>query len=211
MSNFYPKIWTPFHRDEKNKKVNIERFTEYSPLYIIYPLINKWDFTEKLDGANISILYSKKEITIRGRTEKAEPIKEIINFINDKINLKYLNEEFEDKELIIYGEGFGGKIQRGKSGCLTERFIGFDVKVNGKWLSSKNAFEIIQKAGFETVPFLFTSSLKEAVEFVKKGFFSKASEIPVQAEGLIGRTSEPLITPNGDRLILKLKTKDFES
>lgn len=203
----YQKIFTPFHRDEVSKKLNIEKYSEYSPLNKIYELINLWEFTEKLDGANISIKYKDGLIDIKGRTEASEPPKEIINFINEKINLPYL--ESIEKEIIIYGEGYGGKIQRGKSGCLKEKFIGFDVNINDIWLSSKNAKEIINNAGFDFVFSYGLMTLKEASKFVQEGFFANMSDVPVQAEGLIGRTIEPLFLSNGERLILKLKTKDF--
>ena len=61
--------------------------------------------------------------------------------------------------------------------------------------------------------FLGEYSLDKIVEYVKEGFDSVVAEeegTPRKAEGLVGRTIEPLFDKRGRRLIIKLKTKDFE-
>jgi len=65
------------------------------------------------------------------------------------------------------------------------------------------------KLGLDVVPFIGEMSLEEATEMVRAGFPSRLNGGQVQAEGLVGRTAEPLFDKKGSRLIVKLKTKDF--
>jgi hypothetical protein len=50
-------------------------------------------------------------------------------------------------------------------------------------------------------------TLEEATRLVAEGVDSRIGS--GKAEGLVGRTSEPLFDSRGHRLIVKLKTKDF--
>jgi hypothetical protein len=52
-------------------------------------------------------------------------------------------------------------------------------------------------------------TLEEATEKVRAGFPSLLNGGKKQAEGMVGRTAEPLFDKKGSRLIVKLKTKDF--
>lgn len=55
-------------------------------------------------------------------------------------------------------------------------------------------------------------TLEDATHMVRNGFISllgAANKQNFPAEGLVGRTAEPLFDKKGARLIVKLKTKDF--
>ena len=53
-------------------------------------------------------------------------------------------------------------------------------------------------------------TIKEAIEFVKKGFKSTIAENKdYDAEGLVLKTPYGLQLRNGERIILKIKTEDF--
>lgn len=112
----------------------------------------------------------------------------------------------------IYGEGYGVGIQKGgnyiKEG---NEFIVFDVKVNNMYLLTAARDEIAQKLGAPIVPFIGYFTLDEAIDFVRKGFKSKIAENKdYMAEGIVLRTDLGLFTRNGERLITKIKTCDFE-
>jgi hypothetical protein len=68
---------------------------------------------------------------------------------------------------------------------------------------------VAAKLGLDVVPFVGEMTLEQATEMVRAGFPSLLNGGQIQAEGLVGRTAEPLFDKKGARLIVKLKTKDF--
>lgn len=53
-------------------------------------------------------------------------------------------------------------------------------------------------------------TIPEAIEFVRNGFKSTIAENKdYEAEGLVLKTPDGLLGRNGERLITKIKTKDF--
>ena len=107
---------------------------------------------------------------------------------------------------------FGGRTDNASipADSSTKRFAAFDVLVGGKWwLDWENTVDVANKLGMETVPYVGTFALSEAIKLVKDGFGSYIQGSSATAEGLVGRTVEPLFDKRGSRLIIKLKTKDF--
>ena len=113
----------------------------------------------------------------------------------------------------IYGEGYGEGIQSGgwyiKGG---NEFIVFDVKVNDIYLKTNVRDEIAAKLGAPVVPLVGYFTLDEAIEFVRKGFRSLIAQNPdaKMAEGLVLRTDPCLRNRMGNRIIVKIKYKDFQ-
>lgn len=207
----YPKIETIFHRDEKTFKVITDQYKDP-----IYSIIKKWEFTEKIDGTNIRILKGNT-LELGGRTEKTEIPKAIENYIFDIISMPKLEEVFGNKEVIIFGEGYGGKIQAGSEDKIrggkysdVEKFIVFDILVGGKfWLKRNDIEEICKTLGLDVVPLLNVEDLYEATMQTKIGFKSLLGDGNLNAEGMIGKTSIPLFDALHRRLICKIKTRDF--
>jgi len=86
----------------------------------------------------------------------------------------------------------------------------FDVLVDGKWwLNWESVCDVAAKLHLDTVPEIGTMTLEAATALVRVGFPSKLNGGKARAEGLVGRTAEPLFDKKGARLIVKLKTKDF--
>lgn len=234
----YPKIETLFTRDKYTFKVIPGNFRNEA-----FSLINEWEWTEKIDGTNIRITYSEcpppcefdknprvshKQfrkvieyigsycgIKYDGRTDAAELPGGVVEYLDDKLCSQTMMEQFQDKKVIIYGEGYGGKIQKGGGYSQTQKFVVFDIFIDGFWLKREDIQNICNKLGLDVVPIIRTSaSLKEAIDLVKVGFTSSLASsngnFIQQAEGLIGRTKVPLFTYHGQRLITKLKTCDFQ-
>ena len=69
------------------------------------------------------------------------------------------------------------------------------------------------KLGIKTVPYLGRWNLETIIDRVRAGIISETaledSGTSVKSEGIVGRTIEPLFDKRGRRLIIKLKTKDF--
>ena len=79
--------------------------------------------------------------------------------------------------------------------------------IDGIWLTRENVDDIAKKLNMRSVPVLFKGTIKEAIEKVTKGFKSTLSD--VTAEGLVLVPDGNLRKRNGDRIITKIKFKDF--
>lgn len=122
------------------------------------------------------------------------------------------------KMYTIYGEGYGAKIQACGSQYLEDsnKVIGFDVKVtynNGDelYLLSKNRDEIMNKMGMPIVPTIGYFTIQEAINYVKRGFVSHVAENNKGfiAEGLVCKSPVGLKNRQGQRIIFKVKTCDW--
>jgi hypothetical protein len=123
----------------------------------------------------------------------------------------------------IYGEGYGLGIQKGgnyiKDGV---DFRVFDAKVSCKYhkgnmqvddiyLNTEARDEIANKLGANIVPFYGYLTIDEAVEVVRKGIVTGMWANPnLVEEGLVLRTDCGLLNRQGNRLIVKIKTEDFD-
>jgi hypothetical protein len=201
----YHKIETLYERDPKTFKVIPTALR--NP---VYGLIKEWEFTEKIDGTNIRCMWQDGKLTLGGKTDSAQIHADLVRWLYDNVSAEKLAEIFPDTTAVIYGEGYGAGIQKGANYNPTKKFIVFDVLVAGKWwLNWANTCDVARKLGLEVVPFIGTMTLEAATEMVHQGFQSRLADGKARAEGLVGRTAEPLFDKKGDRLIVKLKTRDF--
>jgi ATP-dependent RNA circularization protein (DNA/RNA ligase family) len=119
---------------------------------------------------------------------------------------------FKEPTLIqLFGEGYGINIQKGKNYIADDvNFILFDIRV-GKWWLQRNSLEdLAHKMGLKIVPIIGYMTLNEAIEFVKNGYKSTIAENKnYDAEGLVLKTKDGLLDRSGNRIITKIKTKDF--
>ena len=143
----YMKINNVFKFDEKYR--TILGFTE-----ICEQLKNlKWIGTEKVDGTNIRIYWDGHNIQIAGRTNKAQIPIHLMEYLSNVFltqEMEYVFEQmFGDKEVYLFGEGYGYKIQKDGELYFEDRktvgFILFDVNINGYDLSYDNVCDIAQK------------------------------------------------------------------
>jgi len=198
----YPKIQSIFKRDDDGK------FTaEFSCPEFDYLKDNMWIGTEKIDGTNIRFICHDGQVEIRGRTDKAM-IPEYLMVALEQIAEKILLYS-EGNEMIFYGEGYGQKIQKvGKQYLPNDHsFILFDVKVGNWWLTRDSVDSIARLLDIQSVPVVFRGRLSQAVIKVKKGFDSLIGT--ASAEGLVLVPEADLHNRSGNRIITKVKTKDY--
>jgi len=205
----YHKINTLYKRDmeTKNKTLIIGK---YSMPEFEYLQNNEWSFTEKIDGTNIRVIWdsTNKDITFKGKTDNAQIpanlYKELtLIFVSDK-----LAEVFPDTDVCFYGEGYGVKIQNGGSYIPDGNdFILFDIKIGDWWLQRKDILGIAEKLDLDVVPDIGTGTLADLVNLVRTGFNSKIGTCI--AEGIVARPLVELKARNGERIITKLKYRDF--
>lgn len=125
----------------------------------------------------------------------------------------------EPYSITLYGEGYGGRIQKGGNYRPDESFRLFDVVVDDKyWLEWKNVCDIANKLGIRTVPVYGMHNIDEIDEMVRVGFAStvsgEESSVPLEedlprAEGIVARTDPYLYNSRGRPLRFKLKTRDY--
>lgn len=199
----YHKIHSLFKRDAKGK------FTEEwarDEFLVLKDCV--WRWTEKVDGTNISISLEDGRLKIGGKTDNAS----IPAFLLDAIYKILSPEKFAALEnsatMTLYGEGHGPKIQKGGDNYGKEpSFVLFDVKVGEWWLRRSDVADVGEKLGLTVVPEVGNGSLIAAIDFVKAGFKSTWGEF--FAEGIVMRPSVDLFDRMGNRIITKLKHKDF--
>jgi ATP-dependent RNA circularization protein (DNA/RNA ligase family) len=204
----YHKIHTVFKRDVKGKIIE----TEYAHPEIFYLLNNTWSVTEKIDGTNIRIGFKDEKIEIGGRTNNAQIPVTLVAKLQELFTVDKLQSIFNyPDQVILFGEGYGSKIQKGGSNYIPDgvNFILFDVKVGEWWLKKEDVFNIAQRLQIDMVPFLGEWTLLETINKVRnKELKSAWNKVPI--EGVVCRPLVQLFNRKGERIITKLKVKDFD-
>lgn len=215
----YPKINTIYKRDME-KKVNGSNpliVGEYSSPEFEYLKDVKWNAEEKIDGTNIGVRFDGETVEFQGRTEKAKIPSELMDKLKELFTVEKMQEAFPDAggaHIVLYGEGFGRRIQAGGGRYIKDGidFILFDVKVSHWWLKREAVEAIAKGLGIRCVKLVGQMTFDEAIECVKKGFMSYASEDPTLiAEGLVLKCPIGLLDRSGQRLMAKIKVKDFKN
>lgn len=215
----YTKINTLFKRDAKNVII---------PSELVYPEFEylrncKFRGELKIDGTNtrIEIIPAADDkdpyIEFKGRSDTSGLFDHLVAHLKTLVDTDKYIEYFKESLTIdrvpvtIFGEGYGNKIQKcGKAYCKdSAKFIVFDIKIGKWWLSRESVEGICKDLGLEVVPVIGYFTLDEAIDYVKKGFKDPIAESELEAEGLVLKTDLGLLRRNGDRIITKIKTKDF--
>lgn len=174
----------------------------------------EWIGTEKIDGTNIRVYWDGHDIQIAGRTDRADIPKHLMEELNSLFlteEMEYLFEQtFGDKEVYLFGEGYGPKIQaNGELYSNEPGFVLFDVTVNGYELSLENVFDVGAKLGLKCVPLLFVGTLDRAIEYVAGHYYSHLGDNSEhEMEGLVLRTRYPLYDKDGHLIKCKCKYGD---
>jgi len=202
----YHKINTIFKRDGRGNILE----DIFSIPEIEYLKNNSWIFTEKIDGTNIRIIWTEEKVTIGGKTDNAQIPSFLISRLQDLFPLEKFSESFQDSSVCLYGEGYGSKIQKGGGNYIPDGvdFILFDVWIDGWWLKRQDVEQIADKFGIKIVPIVGIGTLSEAIDITRKGFNSVFGNF--LAEGLVIKPRVDLFTRNGNRVVTKIKHKDFK-
>jgi len=205
----YHKIETLFERDKSTFVVDPTKLK--SP---VLATIREWDVTEKIDGTNIRVILSESgEVSFGGRSNNAQMPGDLFQYLFKTFQQDKLKSSLwldAPTDVVLFGEGYGGNIQKGSAYRIDKSFILFDVLVGGKWWLDREAVnDVAQKLGIDTVPYLGRMTLDEIVELVRTPFLSKLGT--ALAEGIVARPIETLFDKRMQRVIIKLKTKDFVS
>lgn len=210
MSNLYHKIPTICMRQESKPFKLIEgkyREPEFELLKDI-----EWTFTEKVDGTNIRIIWDGYNVVFGGRTENAQIPSHLFNRLNELFagtrTEQIFEQVFGESKVILFGEGYGAKIQKGGGNySKNQEFVLFDVKVGEWYLTRKDIEDVAKKFSLKVVPIIAKGNLQTGVDLVKAGLKSQWGDFI--AEGLVAKPSVDIFNRRGKRIITKIKTEDF--
>lgn len=210
----YHKIETIYCRDESGTRKLLPGLWRDPTVCYLSEL--DWEWTEKIDGTNVRVIWDGYSVSFKGRTDKAEIPKHLLDrlteiFGGDEAE-ELLEQTFGEKTAVLYGEGYGKKIQKDgekyiPGGC---DFILFDVAVGDVWFDRADVGIIAQRFGIKAVPVVGTGPLREAIVFVKKHLQSMIGANEHEMEGLVCRPMLELKDKRGNRVIVKIKYKDFK-
>ena len=206
----YPKIETIFNRDtEGTKKLILGTYRDETVKYLRF---NDWQFTEKIDGTNISVEWDGHAVSFHGRTERAQIPKHLLEYLEKTFLTTEAEELFEqtygDKNVILYGEGYGAKIQNGGNYRSDVSFILFDVLIGDNWQEREWVEKTAKMFGIDVVPVVFVGSLEEGVDYVMEHHPSTIGT--AMMEGIVGRPMVEMRDRLGKRIIVKIKWEDFK-
>jgi len=157
---------------------------------------------EKIHGTSTHISWKNGKINFSSGGEKYEKFEKLFN-------IKELEKKFKELfecDVVIYGEGYGGKCQ-GMSGTYGKelKFIVFDIKVDGNWLDVSNAEDVAKKLGLEFVDYVKIKTElklldkerdKNSTQAIRNGCGGKLRE------GIVLRPLIEVTKNNGSRICL---------
>lgn len=203
----YPKVNTLFKRDERNVVVP----GDWSLPEFAYLADCPWDWTEKVDGTNIRLHWNGSNPAVGGRSDGAQVPARLTAALNltPVMDLGRWRSVFPDAgDVTVYGEGYGAGIQKGGVYRPDQTVVVFDVLVGPWWLSRDDVADVAVKLGLETVPSFGQFSVSAAWADLTAGkLASRWDGAPI--EGLVGRPAVDLFNRKGERVIAKMKVRDW--
>ncbi len=221
----YHKIQSVFLRDPETKHKNF-LFGEWSEPEFGFLAPCEWSWQEKIDGTNIRVYWSGKDKTVHFLGRRDLPVAEdgtpsnIPTVLLEQLKLMFpvhrLEKTFQGRDVILYGEGYGAGVQKGGGNYIPDgySFRLFDVFIgnhpHGIWVAQEYVENIAAERLLPYSPMIGKGPLTDAINLVKMGFVSQCAQTPqFIAEGLVCRPAINLLTRGGDRIITKVKCKDF--
>lgn len=187
---------------------------EFACVEFEYLYNNLWVWSEKLDGTNIRIYadwgeeIGKHVYTVKGKDENSIVPKDVMDWIWNwlETNQKLIDEALPNKDVLLYGEGVGNKIQKVGHCYGEQHFKLFDVNIGGIWLKKEAVKDIADKINLDTVT-TWVGTIQDAIDKVRTLPTSAFGEFTL--EGYVGEPLVRLLDVQGRRIITKIKVCDF--
>ena len=207
----YHKIETVFNRSTDGDKRLI--WGDYRNETVEYLADNIWPFTEKIDGTNIRIHWDGHNIEIGGRTDRAQIPKHLMDYLSATFLTPEVEELFEqtygEKDVMLFGEGYGAKIQNGGDYRSDVSFILFDVLIGDNWQSREWVEATAKMFNVDVVPIVLEGTIGDGIDYVMQHNNSTIGNAIM--EGVVGRPKVEMKDRLGNRIIVKIKWKDFKN
>jgi Rnl2 family RNA ligase len=175
----------------------------------------QWIATEKLHGANFSFWCDGTEVKVASRSQFVDGTfyncQAVVNKYSGAVMNLFNALEGEHKELVIYGELFGGNIQK-EVEYGEKDFRAFDLTLDGVVQPKLNQRAWCEGVGIQNAPFIAVGTLAECLALsntFKSVLTPEGYEGENNAEGLVIEPVEPAWFNNGSRIYFKNKTESF--
>ena len=151
----YEKIETLYQRDIEGTKKLMPGV--YRNPTIEYLKDNIWQWTEKVDGTNIRVQWDGHSVSFGGRTERASIPAPLVNRLNERFggeeNAQLFEQLFGEREVILFGEGYGAGIQKVGKAYMPDRvdFILFDLLIGNNYQPRESVERCAQSFGIGIV------------------------------------------------------------
>jgi hypothetical protein len=207
----YHKVQTVFLRDPATKHKTLIDGAWAKPEFELLRGV-PWVWTEKVDGTNIRVIWDGERVNFGGKTDAAQIPTPLLAHLMETFTPDRLAAALKGP-LVLYGEGYGPKIQKGGGRYRsTPGFILFDALAGDTWLERQTAEEIGESMAVPVVPIVGVGTLEEAVARAAEGFTSHiAEDSTLIAEGFVMRPAVELKDRRGHRVIAKVKHADFRA
>lgn len=168
-------------------------------------LFKRAHIMEKVHGTSARIYWKAGQVHISH-----------LQFMNGSPSSEELKAAFQKMghdHVTVYGEAYGGKMQRmSQTYGLEKRFIAFEVQLGGLWLTVPQAADVCQQLGLEFVPWLEVdcdlSVLDHHRDLSSEVAMRRGTGSDKVREGIVIRPTMEL-TANGERIIAKHKGAAF--
>jgi len=191
-----------------------------------HPEVNgaSYKVTEKIHGANFSILTSPdgtlkfaSRNNILEETDKFYGYKEIMSKYQDIIDFLLKESKTMGEELQLYGEVFGGSIQKGVFYGKEKQFRWYSLRVNGTVIAPMESTLKLQEIGEHEAPvigiFTIKKDLLELIERIDTKFNSKLTPVGYAdenlCEGVVIVPYERNFYNQNSLLLIKKKNNEF--
>lgn len=175
----------------------------------------QWVATEKVDGTNVRVHVYEDSFKIGGRTEKAD-ISPSLTAKLTEIGERAMGAGLHG--LTLYGEGFGGRIQKVGPLYGEEQVVLFDVMTTERhtFLQRSDVKDIAAKVGVQVVPQwddYGSHTLASLIEWMK--FFVPGAPVlrsrlgDCEVEGVVATPLGDFRDRLGRRIITKVKRRDW--
>ena len=207
----YHKIETVFNRSTDGDKRLI--WGDYRNETVEYLANNIWQFTEKIDGTNVRIHWDGHNVEVGGRTDRAQIPKHLMDYLSATFLTPEVEELFEqtygEKDVMLFGEGYGAKIQNGGDYRSDVSFILFDVLIGDNWQSREWVEATAKMFNVDVVPIVLEGTIGDGIDYVMQHNNSTIGNAIM--EGVVGRPKVEMKDRLGNRIIVKIKWKDFKN
>ena len=206
------------HRPDVQSKISVDLYnSQYQTKEIAYLWACPWTVKRKLDGENIRIYWDGEQALWNGKSNNFQCSAEFQNYMNNTFIEEIFEEKFgREKEVYIYGEHMGPKVQGNELGLDKDELVILDVEINGTFLDKDGIINVASYFGVKSVYDYMDgalASIGEALDPIESSLEYFIWEV---AEGELSDWEGIVCTPacnikdhNGKRIIVKIKNKDY--
>ena len=211
----YHKIQSVFKRDpDNNFKTFLEDEFALDAFKALWDGV-EWQAHEKLDGMNMRAVWMPETQCFRfaGKTDNAQIPGDLLEFMQEHVTRERMlatSPDLAQNPVTFYGEGIGPGIQKGGYYGDQKQFVMFDIRSHSYWHPQADVTWYADSFGVDRARLIMEGYLYEIAHFIEHGApFKALGSDDHQAEGVVCRPCVELADGFGNRMITKLKYKDF--